>query len=329
MTPTDRMEEYLVKSLKQLKEGNKQLREKLEEQDKAIEQMEEALKDYELIKKLKISDEPNTPIRQFTRLGTLPNNDLKFADKLKYDKNLQEVYDIINTFYSYQSNQTIYRPIRDPKYPRYICMEHAKPDIVLKLFTYGCLDKVFVDETLYSISKLPSIIVKSVKAMMGNIGSGLYGIQIFDASTDLVGKPIIICQLFKTGEKTTIEGNNMSINAKIPCKIEYFQNWLCEKRALGVLTIKSKIESMINERKTYVLGQEKGGEVEEIITLYYSKYVTNDNDNPTLEDFNERLTNLEHTHAPKTIEEYNFKNKRRSMAKIEIKEENSSPFMNM
>ena len=80
-----------------------------------------------------------------------------------------------------------------------------------------------VDETLTSISKLPSLIAESVQAMMQSYGSGgIYGVHVFDACTDLTAKPILICQIFKYGRNTTIKGDNTSLKAPMPCTLEEF-----------------------------------------------------------------------------------------------------------
>lgn len=81
----------------------------------------------------------------------------------------------------------ILRSLKLSKYPIYLCSEKANPDVVEKLFTYEFIDKIMVDVTLYSISKLPSLILESVRATIESYGNGTFGIQIFDASTDLTG----------------------------------------------------------------------------------------------------------------------------------------------
>lgn len=110
-----------------------------------------------------------------------------------------------------------------------------------------------VDQTLYNISKLPSIIVESVTSMMESFGQGIYRIQIFDASTDLVGKPIIICQLFKIG-KVPINGDYEDLKLSAPCTIEKFQEWLSTKRAIGLMTLKTKIQDMLKAGKANIIG---------------------------------------------------------------------------
>ena len=133
-------------------------------------------------------------------------NTIIMADRIKYPKETIEAFERITKYYDYKSNTTILRNGKTSRYPRYICTENADPTIVKNLLKFGFIDKIIVDDTLSSISKLPSLLVESVEAMKESYGpGGTYGIQVFDACTDLTGKPIILCQIFRVKRDTTIE----------------------------------------------------------------------------------------------------------------------------
>ncbi|KAL1820219.1 hypothetical protein ACET3Z_015088 [Daucus carota] len=169
---------------------------------------------------------------------------------------------------------------------------------------YGFIDKIKVDETLTSISMLPSLIAESVQAMMQSYGpGGIYGVQVFDACTDLIGKPILICQIFKYGRNTAIEGDNTSLKAPMPCTLEEFEDWICNKRAIGIAVLKSKLEDFIRGRKACVLGTRMGGDVEEILTLYYNNDVLK-TDTTELTAMYKRVTEGKYNHSMKTRELY-------------------------
>lgn len=327
MATIDRMEKY-TKIIEELKGSNKiiidsakELLERANENMKIIERLEKALlEDYKMMKKLKTPNE-SMHINPFPKLTISPETSTSMADKVKHSKDLREVYEIINQFYDYKTDNTILRSRIVTKYPRFICNVNADPDIVLRLFTYGFIYSIIVDETLNNISKLPRIIIESIVTMMESFGRSIYGIQVFDASTDLVGKPIIICQMFIVGKNTEIPGDNTSLNMKIPCKSEQFHEWLCEKRARGIVALKSKIKDMIKTKKANIIAQDKGGgETEEIITLHYNtQYSTSDI--TTLQEMYERIINLKHTHDKKTIEEYNSLTKEKQIiisTKVEL-----------
>ena len=232
----------------------------------------------------------------------LPKTQLSMSERVKYPKEYIEAFEKIAKFYDYKSNNTILRTGKFSKYPRYICKEDADPKIVENLLMFGFIDKIMVDETLKSISKLPSLIVESVNAMMQSYGpGGIYGVQVFDACTDLVGKPILICQIFKYGRNTTIEGDNTSLKTPMPCTIEEFQDWISNKRAIGLSVLKSKIEDLIKGRKACILGSRMGGDVEEILTLYYNNDVLK-TDTSDLVAMHDRITGGIYKHAPKTKE---------------------------
>ena len=173
--------------------------------------------------------------------------------------------------------------------------------VVEKLFIYGFIDKIIVDETLYSISKLPTIIIESIQAMTDSFGQGAYGIQIFDACTDLVGKPILICQIFKIGKNSNIQRDYADLKKTIPCTLEKFQEWISNKRVIGLLTLKGKIDDMLRAGKANVIGSSKGGQVEEIITIYYNNE-TISQDTMALTGLRDKIINLKHNHAKETIE---------------------------
>ena len=130
---------------------------------------------------------------------------------------------------------------------------------------------------------------------------GIYGVQVFDACTDLVGKPIIICQIFKYGRNTTIEGDNTSLKTHMPCTIEEFQEWISNKRAIGLSVLKSKLDDLIRGRKACVLGSSMRGDVEEILTLYYNNDILK-TDTSNLVAMHNRITGGNYNHAPKTKE---------------------------
>ena len=253
-----------------------------------------------------------TKLQTFTsKLATMPSTSISnqispsitMSQKLKYSPETITAFEKIMKFYDYKSNQEILRCSKVSKYPRYLCSEISNPDVVEKLFAYGFIDKIVVTETLQSISKLPTIIVDSVNAMMESFGKGAYGIQIFDASTDLVGKPIVICQIFKIGKNTNITGDYKELKLPEPCTIDKFQDWLSAKRAIGLLTLKSKLEDMMKAGKSTVIASGKGGQVEEIITLYYSHEAITA-DSTAFQGMYDRIINLKHAHAKTTIEQY-------------------------
>ena len=261
----------------------------------------------------------NTPQTFVSRLVTTPtitnitqnpnipsssslSNPITMADKLKYPEEYVTAYEKISKYYDYKSNTTIVRPEKFSKYPRYICRTNADPTIVKNLLSFGFIDKILTDETLSSISKCPSMITQSVQAMMKSFGpGGIFGIQIFDACTDLTGKPILLCQLYKARRGANEEGDDTNLKIPVPCTLAEFGNWLCTKRAIGLSTIKSKLEDMIRGRKACVIGTGQGGDVEDIITLYYNNDVMNI-DTTQLTVMQAKVSALKHKHAEKTME---------------------------
>lgn len=277
-----------------------------------LKQLMEATKDKASIKVSAIT--PTTkPMTFSSKLVTMPSSsisistnlsNLSMSDKLKYTPETLKAYDQITKYYDYKSNPDTCRLSKSTKYPRYICYENAKPETVYNLFMYGFVDKILTDEDMYSISKLPSSIIRSMEAMIKEMGTGSYGIQIFDASTDLVGKPIILCQLFKTGKNTEIMGDTQSLKIPFPCDIGKFQEWLCEKRAIGLSTLRSKIRDMIRAGKAVVISESHGGGItEHIITLYYDYSITHSG-TAALEIMLDKIENLKYNHAKHTIECY-------------------------
>lgn len=289
---------------------HKEIDAKVQENKHLLESLNEAIKNQ-----MKTLQSPTTKPQSFiSKLATMPStsntshisptisSDITMSDKLKYPSEVLIAYEKIMKFYDYKKNMNILRSLKLSKYPRYLCSELANPDVVEKLFTYGFIDKIMVDETLYSISKLPSLMVESVKAMIASYGNGTYGIQIFDVSTDLTGKPIVICQLFRMGKKE-IQGDYANLTLPPPCTLANFQDWLCMKRAIGLSTLKGKIDDMIRAGKAKVLGTSKGGAVEEIITIYYDNE-TISRDTMELERLRDRIVRLQHTHAKQTIKHF-------------------------
>ncbi|KAK4349441.1 hypothetical protein RND71_032196 [Anisodus tanguticus] len=248
---------------------------------------------------------------------------VSMADTLKFRPEVITAYEKINKFYDYKTNPDILRSAKLSKYPRFICSERANSNIVERLFTYGFIDKIVTDDKMNNLTKLPQIITRSTELMMESFGKGIYGIQILDASTDLKGKPIIICQNFKTGRNSTINGEDKNLNQKILCTLEKFQDWMSTKRAFGLITLKTRIEDMIRNRKASVIGSSKGGDVEEIMTLYY------DNDIEVKETTEltlllDKITNLKHTHAEETIRHYKSMTEQRKRPVIRTKTASSS-----
>ncbi|KAL1831560.1 hypothetical protein ACET3Z_001211 [Daucus carota] len=229
---------------------------------------------------------------------------INLTDRIKHPKDYIQAFEKITKFYDYKSNSTILRNGKFSKYPRYICKENADPSLVKSLLMYGFIDKIMVDETLTSISMLPSLIAESVQAMMQSYGpGGIYGVQVFDACTDLTGKPILICQIFKYGRNTAIEGDSTSLKAPMPCTLEEFEDWICNKRAIGIAVLKSKLEDFIRGRKACVLGSRMGGDVEEILTLYYNNDVLK-TDTTELTAMYKRIIEGKYNHSMKTRELY-------------------------
>ncbi|KAK4364272.1 hypothetical protein RND71_015630 [Anisodus tanguticus] len=90
---------------------------------------------------------------------------------------------------------------------------------------------------------------------------------------------------------------------KIPCTLEKFQEWLSVKRAIGLSTLKSKIEDMLRAGKASIIGNTKGGETEELITLYYNNDVLSQ-DTILLTNMHDRIIKMEHKHSSETVEQY-------------------------
>lgn len=323
---------------------HKEIDTKVQENKHLLESLYEAIKN-----RMKTLQSPTTKPQAFiSKLATMPSSsntsqilptispEITMSDKLKYSSEVLTAYEKIMKFYDYKTSMNILRSLKLSKYPRYLCSEKANPDVVEKLFTYGFIDKIMVDETLYSISKLPSLIIESVKVMIDAYGNGTIGVQIFDASTDLTGKPIVICQLFRMGKKE-IQGDYADLTLPPPCTLANFQEWLCMKRAIGLSTLKNKIDDMIRAGKAKVIGTSKGGAIEEIITIYYDNE-TISRDTVELEKMRDRINRLQHTHAKQTIEHYHAMTGQRKRpvigtvsgtnnTNITIKEEGSSdPF---
>lgn len=235
---------------------------------------------------------------------TQPNspNFITLADRTKYPKTYTDAYERIVKYYDYKSNNTIVRNTKLMKYPRYICLTNADPLVVKNLLLHGFVDKIMTDETLMSISKLPSLLTESVQAMMKSYGpGGIYEIQVFDACSDLTGKPILLCQIFKQGRNSDIEFMKESLKMSTPCTLEQFQEWICNKRAIGISTLKSKLEDLIRGRKSCVIAYGQGGDVEDIITLYYNNDVLS-TDVTNLSIMHSNIAGLKHKHATRTME---------------------------
>ena len=251
------------------------------------------------------------------------------SDKLKYSPEMVRAYEQIVKFYDYKSNPNICRLTKSTKYPRYTCCEDANPDIVYNLFMHVFIDKIITNDIMHCISKLPSVIVRSMEAMVQEMGAGPYGIQIFDASTDLLGKPIIICQMFKVGRNAAeIIGETKSLKLQPPCDISNFQIWLSEKRAIGLATLKSKIQDILRARRAVVIGESNGGgDAEHIITLYYDNTVQNSG-SVALETMLDKIVNLKYKHATHTIEHYQkmTEPRKRSVISLNKREGCSDPF---
>lgn len=313
------LEEYISNITIAIMKNHEIIDAKVQENKHLLESLNEAIKN-----RIKTLQSPTTKPQAFTsKLVTMPSSSntmpsssntnpsqispttssaITMSDKLKYPSEVITAYEKIMKFYDYKKNMHILRSLKLSKYPRYLCSEKADPKVVEKLFTYGFIDKIMVDETLYSIARLPSLIMESVKAMIQSYGNGTYGIQIFDASTDLTGKPIVICQIFRMGKKE-IQGDYADLTLAPPCTLENFQEWLCMKRAIGLSTLRSKIDDMIRAGKANIIGTSKGGPVEELITIYYDNE-TISKDTMELERLRDRIIRLQHSHARQTIEHF-------------------------
>jgi len=246
----------------------------------------------------------NTPSIKTITIPENTINTITLKDRVTFTKEYTESFEKIQKYYDYKTNTTILRNGKFGKYPRYICRENADSTVVKNLLLLGFIDKIMVDETLSSIAQLPSTITQSLQSYMNSYGpGGIYGIQVFDACTDLTGKPILLCQIFKYGRNTTIEGENTSLKTDMTCTIEQFGDWLCNKRAIGIATLKSKLEDMIRGGKACVIGTSKGGLAEEILTIYYNNDIIS-RDTTALNEMHARLSDLKHNHAQKTKEIY-------------------------
>lgn len=311
----------------------------VQENQHFLKQIMEAIKDKTTLQ-ASVAIPTIKPITFSSKLATMPSpstnisttlSNLSMSDRLKHSPEIVKTYEQMMKYYDYKSNPDVCRLTKSTKYPRYICCENAKPDIVYNLFIHGFVDKILTNETMYCISKLPSIIVKSVEAMIREMGAGSYGIQVFDASTDLVGKPIIICQLFKLGRNMAdIVGETKSLKLPNPCDINKFQEWLCEKRAIGLATLRSKIQDILRARKVIIISESHGGGfTESIITLYYDNIIQNSG-TMALEIMLDKIENLKYNHAKHTTEYYQRITGPRKRPIISLKDDdkgmNSDPF---
>ena len=305
----DNMNRQVEGIIAEIKRKNQKISDLNHEIEILAKNLEEALKILKIESpQTFVSRLASTPVIN-TITQTLPEipkslSSINLTDRIKYPNDYIEAFEKITKFYDYKSNSTILRNGKFSKYPRYICKENADPSLVKSLLMYGFIDKIMVDETLTSISMLPSLIAESVQAMMQSYGpGGIYGVQVFDACTDLTGKPILICQIFKYGRNTAIEGDNTSLKAPMPCTLEEFEDWICNKRAIGIAVLKSKLEDFIRGRKACVLGTRMGGDVEEILTLYYNNDVLK-TDTTELTAMYKRVTEGKYNHSMKTRELY-------------------------
>ncbi|KAL8104421.1 hypothetical protein AgCh_028581 [Apium graveolens] len=58
---------------------------------------------------------------------------------------------------------------------------------------------------------------------------------------------------------TDIVGETKSLKLPNPCDINKFQEWLCEKRAIGLATLRSKIQDILRARKAIIISESHGG----------------------------------------------------------------------
>lgn len=326
MTTSKDIEEYMVKAFDHINESIKNISDTLKDLQESIKDVQDAFVEYKTLKEIESKTVKIAPSqRSFISAQKLVNlspkaydsklvessnrydGPITLAQNLKFSQEHIKMFETINKFYDYKTNPEIIRVKpktgKPSKYPRFICSEATKPEIVHRLFVHGFLDKVITDESMNSICKLPSIIVESVRNVASTYQSGLYGVQIFDASTDLLGKPIILCQIFTVGNHCNIYGDNGNLNSKIPCELETFQEYLSKKRAGGLHTLIGKLTVMIREKQARLIGQSKGGEVEEIVTIFFEREGLYQ-ETSTLEGFLDRIKNLGHKHAKDTLEYY-------------------------
>ncbi|KAJ8563438.1 hypothetical protein K7X08_031890 [Anisodus acutangulus] len=297
-------EEYIAKAMQEIIRTNEMMITKLQENTQTINKLVEAIQDFSKLKIL----QKETPQRT---LITIPPVQQK-------------------TFVPFSSKLAT-MPSAIPSTSSPVSMADNlkyRPEVI------NAYEKI---NKFYDYKTNPDIIItRSTELMMESFDKGIYGIQILDASTDLKGKPIVICQIFKTGRNSTISGDDKNLNMKIPCTLEKFQNWISEKRVFGLLTLKSRIEDMLRNRKASVIGTSKGGDVEEIMTLYYGNDIEV-KETTELTLLLDKITNLKHTHAEETICQFKImaEQKKRPMiktetlssAKVSIKKEQSpDPF---
>ncbi|XP_065876540.1 uncharacterized protein [Euphorbia lathyris] len=232
------------------------------------------------------------------------SSEITTSQVIQFPPEMTEAYKNIMKFFTYKKSQTVYRTIKMTKYPRYICSEDCSPDVVQKLFRYGFLDKVMTDESLNSVSKLPSIIPRSIDELGLRFGRGIFCVQIFDAAMDLEGKPIIIAQIFKTGRNTKIDVDNSDHQWDIPCKVENFKSWLGEKRAHGIHTIKCRLEDYIRNKKVAIIARSNHGEVEEMITINYLMEMGDETSQQILIEMHTKLMDKKYKHSSETLAHY-------------------------
>ena len=163
----------------------KEIKVLIQENQHFLKQIVEATKDNTTVQTSKSSitaEIPKTrPMTFSSKLATIPSSptnisatlsSLSMSDKLKYSPEMVKAYEQVVKLYDYKSNQNICGLKKATKYPRYICCEDTNPDTVYNLFTHGFIDKIITKEIMHCISKLPSVIVRSMEAMIKEMGAG-------------------------------------------------------------------------------------------------------------------------------------------------------------
>lgn len=239
-------------------------------------------------------------------------HELSCLDSFKLNDYQKDLSNFLEKVYDFKGHETVFRTLKITKYPRYLCTEDCKPAVVKTLFMYGFLDKVITDHTQESIAQLPSVIHRSMDIIFESFGKGLYGLQFHEASSDGVGKPIYVCQIFRVGKN--LEGVSGPFKSEIPCTSENVQDWIEEKRSSGLFAIIKQLELALKSEKLSVITHTRQGPVSKAMM----------DEQSVIQGMLDRLKNLKHNHTPGTIKKFRDKNGPKKFVGTIIEDQSSS-----